>query len=286
MRAPSMERMLEKAGKCFYVMELQGYIFFGMAHKLLDKVKDRINDKEQTPLKYLLLDFRLVTGLDSSASYAFSRIAQIADQNNIIIALANLDSGIKQHFDFDKNPLLIFDDIDHAISWFDEAEIKRQAEQGSHFEPVQLIQYFQSAIPDEDTQCQLSTVERLQRFMQLESVPSGSVLLQENNPVDVVYFIESGAVSAQTTLTDGSTKRLRVLGAGSVVGEIGIYTGALATATVVVIKDAELFGLSAKELRRMESEDPALAVAAHRLIATTLGRKLTQLNNALFAKQK
>ena len=59
MRAPPMERMLQQAGSRFYVVELQGFVFFGMAHKLLDKVKARVDDPEQVELEHLLLDFRL-----------------------------------------------------------------------------------------------------------------------------------------------------------------------------------------------------------------------------------
>ncbi len=297
MRSPPMERMLEQAGDRFYVMELQGFVFFGMAHKLLDKVKARLDDSEQTPLEYLLLDFRLVTGLDSSASYAFSRLEQIANQHGIKLAIANLNPSVRKSFEsFDsaQKKTLIFKDTEQAITWFDESEIDRQAKHGSHFEAVNLVQYFESALPDkgsseklpEQSSVQGSTIERLQQFMKLRSVVAGTVLLEEGTPVNTVYFIESGEASAQTILPDGSVKTVRVQGAGTVVGEIGLYTGAPATATVVVSKDAELFGLSATELHRMESDDPHLAVAAHRLIATTLGRKLTQSNNALLALQK
>ena len=289
MRAPPMERMLEQAGSRFYVMELQGFVFFGMAHKLLDRVKARIDDHEQAKLEYLLLDFRLVTGLDSSASYAFSRLKQIADQHGIILAIANLKPAIRKNFDsFDsaRHNFLMFDDIEQAVAWFDETEIDRQAEQGSYFEAVNLVQYFESVLPQDNSSKRVNMVERLRSFMKLQTVATGTVLLEENAPVETIYFIESGEVSAQTTLQDGSVKTLRVQGAGTVVGEIGLYTGAPATATVVVSKDAELFGISATMLRSMESKDPHLAVAAHRLIATTLGRKLTQSNNALLALQK
>ncbi len=128
--------------------------------------------------------------------------------------------------------------------------------------------------------------ERLRHYMSLQTFAAGTELLQEGTPVDTIYFIESGEANAQTILPDGSVKILRVQGTGTVVGEIGLYTGAPATATVVVSKDAELFAISVTELSTMESHDPHLAVATHRLIASTLGRKLTQSNNALLALQK
>ena len=289
MRAPPMERMLQQAGSRFYVVELQGFVFFGMAHKLLDRVKARIDDSEQVVLKHLLLDFRLVTGLDSSATYAFTRLKQIADQHGVTFAIANVNPAIRKNFDaLNSNQITspVFDDVEQAITWFDESEINRQAKQGNYFEAQSLIRYFESAIPEDDTSSHENLVERLHSYMKLRTVAAGTELMQEGTPVDTVYFIESGEVNAQTILPDGSVKILRVQGAGSVVGEIGLYTSAPATATVVVSQDAEIFTISITELSAMESRDPHLAVATHRLIATTLGRKLTQTNNALLALQK
>lgn len=287
MRAPAMERMLEKNGDRCLVIELQGFIFFGMAHQLLDQIKARLAERQKNPLNFLLIDFRLVTGLDTSASYAFSRLKQITDQHGITLAFSSLEPNIEKSINSmesnDQKPM-VFADIDQAIASVDEAEIELQASKGNHFEPVQLIQYFENSQPDSEPA--KNVAERIHEFMQLHSMSEGAVLLNEGDPVRTIYFVESGVVSAQTTLKNGVVKKLRVQGAGTVIGEIGIYTGAPATATVVVTQDAEVYALTEPELRRMEREDPGLAVAAHRLIATTLGRKLAQSNSALLALQK
>ena len=122
--------------------------------------------------------------------------------------------------------------------------------------------------------------------MKLESAEPVTLLLTEVEPAEQLYFIESAEVCVQTVLHDGSFKTLRVQGAGTVVGEIGIYTGASATADVIVTKEAKIFRVSSRNIKRMELEDPDLAVAVHRLIAITLGRKLTHSSNAMLALQK
>ncbi len=284
MRAPVMEKALEENGDRCYIMELQGFLFFGMAHKLLDQLKARIKDPNQTPLDFLLLDFRLVTGIDSSASYSFSRLQQIADQNNIILAFSDLSPRIHSDLNgMDTRNLEIYDDINHAISSFDETEIKRQVESGRNIEAVPLVHYFQNTLQDHQS---LSVKERLSLYMQFDLVSPGTVLLNEGQAVDFLYFIESGEVCVQTVLNNNSIKKLRVQGAGTVVGEIGIYSGATATADVVVTKDAEIFRISSEDMQRMEISDPDIAVATHRFIAMTLGRKLTQSNSALLALQR
>lgn len=289
MRPPAVEKRLEKQGSGFYIMELQGFIFFGMAHQLLDRVKKRIGDASEPHIRYLLLDFRLVTGLDSSASYSFSRLRQITAQAGITLGYSNVSPEIKNFLsssdEIPATELMIFEDLDHGIAWFDEKDLAIDQQQGVNLEPVPLLEYFQTALSQEDSK--LATInERLLRFMHFNHMKANTILLNEGDQVEFVYFIESGEVSIQTLKAGYTPKVLRVQSAGTAFGEIGIYTRSTATATVVVSRDADLYSMSADDLHRLDTADPELAIAVHRLIASTLGRKLTQANYALVALQK
>lgn len=288
MRPPALEKHLENQGEGFYIMELQGFIFFGMAHQLLDRVKKRLSDQSKPPIRTLLLDFRLVTGLDSSASYSFLRLKQITSQANIALGYSNVGAQI-QNFLPGSNispsaDVRIFEDLDHGIAWFDEKDITDHT-QGINLEPIPLLKYFQTALSQEDTNLE-DINKRLLRSMNFQHMKANSVLLNEGDNVKFIYFIESGEVSVQTSKAGYNPKVLRVQSAGTVFGEIGIYNHSTATATVVVSKDADLYSMSADDLHRLDSADPELAIAVHRLIASTLGRKLTQANYALVALQK
>ncbi|MGH7858288.1 MAG: STAS domain-containing protein [Candidatus Binatia bacterium] len=63
-------RLLRERGEQIHILELQSYIFFGTAYKLLLKLRERTDDPTLAPMRYVILDFRQVTGLDSSASPA------------------------------------------------------------------------------------------------------------------------------------------------------------------------------------------------------------------------
>ncbi|GAH18305.1 unnamed protein product, partial [marine sediment metagenome] len=68
---------LNEKGKQIYIVCLQGYVFFGTAHSILDHVRQCFGNPELPKIRFLLLDFRLVTGLDSSALFSLLRLKQL-----------------------------------------------------------------------------------------------------------------------------------------------------------------------------------------------------------------
>ncbi|MEZ4719277.1 MAG: SulP family inorganic anion transporter [Caldilineaceae bacterium] len=77
--APLYEQLLERRGRSMAILTLQGYIFFGTAHRLLEQITARLEDESLPPLRYLVMDFRLVTGMDSSSALSFARLKQATD---------------------------------------------------------------------------------------------------------------------------------------------------------------------------------------------------------------
>lgn len=73
------------------------------------------------------------------------------------------------------------------------------------------------------------------------------------------------------------------MGAGTVVGELGLYLGYPATASVVTDQPSTLYFLSADSLKRMEEASPEIAAALHKLIARTLGERLATMNETVEA---
>ena len=286
MRAPKLERVLEERGAGIYVVELQGFIFFGMAHQMLDTVKAKVSSEKSPEIQHLLLDFRLVTGLDSSASYSFSRLKQITSQAGVSLSYSNVgESASALLADVSSGTTVnIFDDMDHAIARLDEQTIESYRDEVAAHESTTTLRYFQQAL--QLSSDDLAVASHLQRYMHFSEEHPGTVLLNEGDPVDCLFFIETGKVNIQTVLPDGTVKRLRVQNGGTVFGEIGMYTDSKATASVVVAEPAEIYSLSQADLHNMEQQDPAFAIAVHRLIARVLGRKLTQANYALIALQK
>ncbi len=304
MRSRLYEQLLQQRGDGLIILELQSFIFFGTAHRLVDEIKARIENQDLTPIRLLLLDFRLVTGIDSSATLSFAKLKQLLEDANVKLVITNLNSEIQAQLQQDvltpagAMAVQIFPDLDQGVAWCEEQMIADFSSVGLGAKSKTLIQYLDEALPAPNEEIdwldnlnpldQLKESPHLQRlltFMQRIEGSPGEILLQEGQKVENLYFVEAGQIAIQTISDSDQVKELRILKPGTVIGEIGIYTGNPASATVVVQETAVLFTLSAQNLKRMESEDPELAFAIHRLIAGILGRKLSQTSQTVRALQ-
>jgi len=77
--------------------------------------------------------------------------------------------------------------------------------------------------------------------------------------------------------------RLRTMGAGTVVGEMGLYLQQARSASVVADAPTVVHRLTAEALDRMEHSDPAAAAALHRFMAHLLAERLANTNKTLQA---
>jgi SulP family sulfate permease len=70
------------------------------------------------------------------------------------------------------------------------------------------------------------------------------------------------------------------MGAGSVVGESGLYLGARRSASVRTTETSILYCLSIEALDRMTAEAPELAAAFHRFVARLLADRIVHTTSA------
>ena len=115
------------------------------------------------------------------------------------------------------------------------------------------------------------------------SVPEGTVLLHQDDPPGDIYVLESGRLGVETTTPEGTRLRLRTLRPGVVVGEITLYTDVPRTADVVAEIPSVVLRIGRDEIERLEAEEPELAAALHRWLATTLAERLTDTLGAVDA---
>ena len=83
-RTPEELAILRPLRLSTHILKLQGFIFFGTAYSLLQRVRARAHCLEREKLRYLILDFRHVTGVDSSALLSLSKLLHIGEQADFI----------------------------------------------------------------------------------------------------------------------------------------------------------------------------------------------------------
>src|SRR5262249_39239523 len=103
------------------VLRLQGYIFFGTSSTIVELCRRLL---EQDRVRYLLLDFRLVQGIDVSSVAAFAKLALVCERRQASVLFSDVSPPVRQQFD--RSGLLglermrLFDDLDRALEWVED----------------------------------------------------------------------------------------------------------------------------------------------------------------------
>jgi SulP family sulfate permease len=95
-RAEYHRQYLQSQGNRLLILRLQGFIFFGTAFQLFQEVRQRVEDPHLPPLDFLVMDFRLVSGADSSAMHSFVRMLQLAESRDFTLALSDLPESLRE----------------------------------------------------------------------------------------------------------------------------------------------------------------------------------------------
>jgi SulP family sulfate permease len=269
------EQFLRENGERVYILELQGYIFFGTANKLLDQVSRRIAAAPE--VDFVILDFRMVPGLDSSAALSFSRLKQVTQQHQIVLVFTHLSPAIRKLLDKDlfsakdSAAWRIFPDLDHGLEWCENQILAS----GPQTEAVTLMAELRKSLA--------IAPERLMRYFERIEVQRGQCIIRQGEPSPGLYFVESGLATVQLECGPQTQVRLRTLHPGTVVGEMGLYLGGDTSAAVYANEPTTLFHLSPARLEEMETEAPEVAAAFHKLIARRMGEKLRDTTESLGA---
>src|SRR4051812_17692321 len=86
------QHYLKQVGNQIYIMKLQGYMFFGTINSVENAIKDVLAHRrwEHNPIRFLILDFQLIQGLDFSAAEAFTRIRRILRARDVYLVLCGV----------------------------------------------------------------------------------------------------------------------------------------------------------------------------------------------------
>jgi sulfate permease, SulP family len=281
-RPHSNRTLLDETGDQVLILRLQGYVFFGTAHTLLAQIRRRADQPQARPLRYVVLDFRLVHGLDSSAVSSFERLKQWGEARGFRVVLTQPPSELRKHLEdagFGEGPdgvVRFFPTLDHGVEWC-ENEILTAARAPADGEGETLAAQLARLLPGS------VDVAELMAYLEQRRLNPGEYLVRQGDPCDAIYFVESGVLTAQLDLPGGGGARLRTMRGGSVVGEVAMYLGGVRTASVVADSPCTCYRLSAEKLREMEQHTPDLAAALHQFLARLLAERLAGLSRSLEA---
>jgi sulfate permease, SulP family len=278
-RSHQHRQVLTKRGQGNYILELQGFIFFGTANALVKQIRIRVTDSKLPPVHYIILDFRRVNGVDISAVFSFLKILHLIESSEITLVLTHLSERVQQQFKRsgffeESNAIQIFSDLDHGLEWC-ENNILTAENIAEPWQPCTLFD--QLAVNGLDQE----HCEQLVEYLERVEVGEGECIILQGAAADALYFIEQGRASVYMELDGGEKLRLETLELGMVVGEVGLYLGTPRTSSVIADIPTTVFRLSRESLYEMKQKAPKLLAAFHEFIVRFLAERLIEADQLI-----
>lgn len=288
-RTEEAREILRTTAGAIAIFKLQGYIFFATAHRVLDRLRQRLDDPLQPALRYLILDFRRVSGLDASAVFSFEKMVRYAEERHYRIVLAKMSddvasqlqrAGILKHA---SERVQVFPGLYRGLEWCENrilstsrgSDIGIDGDIGSReVLKRRLIDAFDNE----------AGMQKFCAYLERRSVATGTYIIRQRDRSRDLFLVESGQVTVRLEAKPGEEgTRLHTFGPGAVVGEVALYLGKERSASVIADRDSDILVLTVPALARMKEDDPELAASFHEFIARLLADRLTDTSRLVTA---
>ncbi len=271
-RSAAQQSYLQDQGDSIAILVLHGFVFFGTANDLLERIRQRLSVGHSQPLKFAVFDFRLVTGLDSSAVLSFLKLRQLADKSGLRLVFTQLIPAIENQlrqgglFPKGASDLRCCPDLDRGLEWCED-QLLLEGQLLDHLAAPLSLQ-LEELLHDAE-----SASAMIPHFQPVD-IAEGQTLFCEGDPADGLYFLESGRASVVVELTGGRTLRRRTYTSGVILGEMGFYCQAPRSASVIADEPCRLHYLSAARFQRIEADTPHLASCFNRGVVKLVAERL------------
>lgn len=256
-------------------LNLQSYLFFGSATRLYQHVKALL--ARHPECRFLVFDFKLVTGIDSSAAYSFAQIKRTAHDRGIKLVLVHLPSAAEKALrssEFITPEVNVVPELDHALEWCENEIIVQHQE--FEQEEASLRDWFTQILGTEHDATEL--IRRCQRI----EVEAGEIIVSAGDAADSMHFILDGRVGVMiATGEGGGTTRVRSLGRYTTIGEMGLVSRAPRSATIQAEMASILYVLSVEQFESIKSDDPALGQKLLTYFVSIMAERLTFANRMI-----
>jgi SulP family sulfate permease len=255
-RSATETRILDLLGERIAVLRLSGFLFFGTASRLGERVKTLL--AEQPQLEHLILDFTLVSGADSSAQNELLKIVRKCDAANVSVRLAAMPDAMVEAFDAKPILALAVADLERTLDLAETDLI------GTHADTEQPPAAEAITIP----------APALRYFTPVD-VAAGATLLGEGHASTELYFVTEGSFTVWGRV---GQVRLRRVGPGAYLGEAGFFARTPAMATVTADGPCQLLRLTEDQLKQMYASEPDVLVALMMHVLSKTTERLARTN--------
>ena len=280
--ASNVDRSLEAAqylrevGDAIYLYWLSGYIFFGSSESVFERIRDDIEGLPAGKVAFVILDFGMVSGADSSAFVSLAKLRTFCDKQGVTIVYASLSSANRTAleragFFGAKKHQHSFVDLNAALAWCEDQLLGNaglDSDTGlADFEPWLQRQLGSSVEPAD-----------LFAYLERKDITNSQILYREGEPADTIDLVAAGQLAVEIALADGGSLLMRRIKTQTVIGEMGFFRRSARSATVSSDGPAVLYTLTLINFEKMRRERPDLANAFDDFILRVLADRIEFAN--------
>jgi SulP family sulfate permease len=254
---------LMQVGHQAVVFELSGFLFFGTANALVERVRAELS--HQSALRFVVIDFARVHGLDASAAYSLGKLSRLCDAASVRLIFSGLPRNQEaryREFAGKTDRALFTDTLDDALQSL-EAELLSTRPDSDPDTASMLL----------DDLLALSARPQFADKFRRVTLNTGEVLLNQGAESREMFVLLSGAMRAEVARQAGDPVVVARFMPGAPIGEIAFYGSTARIATVLAEEPSVLVKIDAESLVRSgDDHDPATVV--HHYLAVNLARRL------------
>lgn len=268
---------LAEHGREVVIYALQGFVFFGTADRILEAIRHRLNEEE--PLLEVFLDFRRVTGADSSVAVTFAKIARLGEAKGFTVNFTGMTERVQAQVGQNLGMpgmlgIVAWSDLDRGLEAAERRLLERLPVEGSCDSSLSAS-LAQVLGPDSPLAGYLRDAVAIE-------LADGAALLIQGAPTSGLYFVTEGRVVVHGDATAGGQHvRQRLLETGAMVGEMGWYLETPNTRTVSAEGPCRILHLDPERLRRLPEEHPEVHNDLQLFVVRTLAERLGHANDVV-----
>ena len=282
-RAKGDQAFLDQHGAAVRLFVLQGFLFFGSASRLLELIKTNLADRSPVAPRFLVIDFRRVDAMDTSAVNSFTKLMQICQRDGIGLALCDCSPAIAHALDAarreigaDRGAVVFFRDVEDGVGWCNDEILSDRPDTATDDDP-DPERLLAALFGDHAAAARVSTL-----FKALD-LPDNATIFSQGDPGDALYLLARGSVAITLDLPEGQMVMVRTMREGSIFGEMALYTGAVRSASAITREPCILLKLDKVAFARLQAEHPAECGRFHTYIIQLMADRIARANKEIVA---
>ena len=256
-----------------YILQPQGFIFFGPTHRLFNKIKLRLQEKNRVQPRFIILDFQRVDILDSTGMLSLKKRKDVTNRTGTHLILTTPSAEIQNQLSRGglppSHPLThYFSNLNIGTEWCEEQILCSTTE--NQFFQAPLAKQLGTILPDQ-------TIQTLLQYMVRLELKPGTFIAKKGELANDLFFIESGIITNNINGSINSCLHLESMTNVRIICNIGFYVPHTRTEDIIAAEKCKIYRLPIEKLHLLESQHPGAASKSHQIMVRLLAERVNHL---------